>query len=169
MSLPRPPPFSTSTQAAAAATGKVCAGVSPAAVVAAIAAPVAAVACCCCYWLCCCPVAVYRFALPLVNFLQRLGESNTATTGSKINWKLISCFDYRLCRTFYDLEYDTFVSSQTLSRCPVAVPLSLSGGSLSCWPVGLLFPRGCVHFLTKLARQWHELKRNETSCERSWS
>lgn len=45
MSLPRPPPFSTSTQAAAAATGKVCAGVSPAAVVAAIAAPVAAVAC----------------------------------------------------------------------------------------------------------------------------
>lgn len=51
MSLPRTPPFSTSTQAAAAATGKVCAGLSPAAVavVAAIAAPVAAVACarCC--------------------------------------------------------------------------------------------------------------------------
>lgn len=72
-------------------------------------------------------VAVYRFALPLVNFLQRLGKQRQ---GAKINWKLISCFDYRLCRTFYDLEYDTFVSSPALPCCPVVL--------LSCCPVVLL-------------------------------
>lgn len=121
-----------SAAAAAAAPGEVCAVDISAAVAVAFATPL---------------VAVYRFALPLVNFLQRLAQQRQ---GAKINWKLISCFDYRLCRTFYDLEYDTFVSSPTSSR-PVLCCL--------CPPVALLWPRGCVHFLTKLARQWHELKR----------
>jgi len=58
------------------------------------------------------PVAVVaRCCLSFRTSAGQLPAAIGPATGAKINWKLISCFDYRPWRTFYDLEYDTFVSS----------------------------------------------------------
>lgn len=117
--------------------------------------------CCCCGSCCCRCRCCLSFRTSVGQLPAAIGKATTTTTGSKINWKLISCFDYRLCRTFYDLEYDTFVSSLTLSPLVRLLLVPQSHCPLLC-------PRGRVHFLTKLARQWHELKRND-QLKRSWT
>lgn len=62
-----------------------------------------------------------RSLLFIVSHFRRSTSCSVGpATVAKINWKLISCFDYRPWRTFYDLEYDTFVSS--VSRTPSLLP-----------------------------------------------